>query len=158
MYQYGENDFFFIFQVYFKDYLIIFVRFLLGVDQVVGLGYLLCVRCIVNYFFYFCMFCIFKNENCIESLFLFYCYVLYLQMKIIKEDLWIRIYGRFYQKFCLIICEIFIGIYRIIIQSRSVSVSVESNSYGSIVSCLEQCFLDYSICGKQIVWVFYKFV
>lgn len=157
MYQYRENDFFFIFQAYLKDYLITFVRLLLGVDQAVGSGHLSCVRCIVNHLLYSCMFCIFKNENCTESLFLFHCYVLYLQMKITKEDLWIRTYGRLYQKLCSTTCEIPIGIYRTTIQPRSASASAESNSHGSTVSCLEQCSLYYSTCGKQIAWVSHKF-
>lgn len=155
MYQYGENDFFFIFQAYLKDYLITFVRLLLGVDQAVGSGHLSCVRCIVNHLLYSCMFFIFRNETCTKSF--IHCYVLYLQMKITKEDLWIRTYGRLYQKLCSTTCEIPIGIYRTTIQPRSASASAESNSHGSTVSCLEQCSLDYSTCGKQIAWVSHKF-
>lgn len=34
------------------------------------------------------------------------------QMKITKEDMWIRTYGRLYQKLCSTSCEIPIGIYR----------------------------------------------
>lgn len=37
-----------------------------------------------------------------------------LQMKIGKQDLWIRTYGRLYQKLCSTTCEIPIGIYRTI--------------------------------------------
>lgn len=33
-------------------------------------------------------------------------------MKISKEDMWIRTYGRLYQKLCSTTCEIPIGIYR----------------------------------------------
>ena len=33
-------------------------------------------------------------------------------MKITKDDLWIRTYGRLYQKLCSTTCEIPIGIYR----------------------------------------------
>lgn len=36
----------------------------------------------------------------------------WLQMKITKEDMWIRTYGRLYQKLCSTTCEIPIGIYR----------------------------------------------
>lgn len=36
----------------------------------------------------------------------------YFQMKISKEDMWIRTYGRLYQKLCSTTCEIPIGIYR----------------------------------------------
>lgn len=41
----------------------------------------------------------------------------YFQMKIKKEDLWIRTYGRLYQKFCSTTCEIPIAIYRTQLQS-----------------------------------------
>lgn len=34
------------------------------------------------------------------------------QMRIAKEDMWIRTYGRLYQKLCSTTCEIPIGIYR----------------------------------------------
>lgn len=34
------------------------------------------------------------------------------QMRITKEDMWIRTYGRLYQKLCSTTCEIPIGIYR----------------------------------------------
>jgi potassium channel subfamily T protein 1 len=34
------------------------------------------------------------------------------QMKITKDDMWIRTYGRLYQKLCSTTCEIPIGIYR----------------------------------------------
>ncbi|PVD22217.1 hypothetical protein C0Q70_18023 [Pomacea canaliculata] len=64
-----------LYQVYVKDYLITFVRLLLGIDQAVGSGHL-------------------------ESL------------KITKDDLWIRTYGRLYQKLCSTTCQIPIGIYR----------------------------------------------
>jgi potassium channel subfamily T member 1 len=33
-------------------------------------------------------------------------------MKITKEDMWIRTYGRLYQKLCSTTCEVPIGIYR----------------------------------------------
>jgi hypothetical protein len=33
-------------------------------------------------------------------------------MKIMKDDMWIRTYGRLYQKLCSTTCEIPIGIYR----------------------------------------------
>lgn len=37
---------------------------------------------------------------------------MFLQMKITKEDMWIRTYGRLYQKLCSTTCEVPIGIYR----------------------------------------------
>ncbi|XP_061169679.1 potassium channel subfamily T member 2-like isoform X2 [Saccostrea echinata] len=52
-------------------------------------------------------------------------------MKIKKEDLWIRTYGRLYQKLCSTTCEIPIGIYRTTIQPRSAPVTVESHGPGS---------------------------
>lgn len=36
----------------------------------------------------------------------------FVQMRITKEDMWIRTYGRLYQKLCSTTCEIPIGIYR----------------------------------------------
>ena len=49
------------------------------------------------------------------------CWLIYFQMKITKDDLWIRTYGRLYQKLCSTTCEIPIGIYRT--QSKSCRVS-----------------------------------
>nr|XP_022326611.1 potassium channel subfamily T member 2-like isoform X4 [Crassostrea virginica] len=83
-----------LYQAYLKDYLITFVRLLLGVDQAVGSGHLSC-------------------------------------MTISKEDLWIRTYGRLYQKLCSTTCEIPIGIYRTFTQPRTASANAESNSHGS---------------------------
>ncbi|KAH9496929.1 potassium channel, sub T, member 1 [Bulinus truncatus] len=62
-------------KAFVKDYLITFVRLLLGIDMAVGSGHLSTVR-------------------------------------IGKDDLWIRTYGRLYQKLCSTACEIPIGIYR----------------------------------------------
>ncbi|EEC04551.1 potassium channel, putative, partial [Ixodes scapularis] len=64
-----------LYQAFVKDYVITFVRLLLGVDQAPGSGFL-------------------------------------SSMRITKEDLWIRTYGRLYQKLCSTTCEIPIGIYR----------------------------------------------
>ncbi|KAL5290197.1 KCNT2 family protein [Megaselia abdita] len=64
-----------LYQAFVKDYVITFVRLLLGIDQAPGSGFL-------------------------------------TSMKITKEDLWIRTYGRLYQKLCSTTCEIPIGIYR----------------------------------------------
>ncbi|XP_067662095.1 potassium channel subfamily T member 2-like [Haliotis asinina] len=71
-----------LYQAFVKDYLITFVRLLLGIDQAVGSGHLAC-------------------------------------MKITKDDLWIRTYGRLYQKLCSTTCEIPLGIYRTQIHSGS---------------------------------------
>ncbi|XP_050312472.1 potassium channel subfamily T member 2 isoform X2 [Anthonomus grandis grandis] len=64
-----------LYQAFVKDYVITFVRLLLGVDQAPGSGFL-------------------------------------TSMRIGKEDMWIRTYGRLYQKLCSTTCEIPIGIYR----------------------------------------------
>ncbi|XP_059472651.1 potassium channel subfamily T member 2 isoform X5 [Neocloeon triangulifer] len=64
-----------LYQAFVKDYVITFVRLLLGVDQAPGSGFL-------------------------------------ASMKITKEDMWIRTYGRLYQKLCSTTCEVPIGIYR----------------------------------------------
>ncbi|CAD6240866.1 GSCOCG00008969001-RA-CDS [Cotesia congregata] len=64
-----------LYQAFVKDYVITFVRLLLGVDQAPGSGFL-------------------------------------TSMQITKEDMWIRTYGRLYQKLCSTTYEIPIGIYR----------------------------------------------
>lgn len=46
---------------------------------------------------------------------------LHSQMKITEEDLWIRTYGRLYQKLCSSTGDIPIGIYRTEAQKRPVS-------------------------------------
>ncbi|KAI9580614.1 hypothetical protein GQX74_011284 [Glossina fuscipes] len=62
-------------KAFVKDYVITFVRLLLGIDQAPGSGFL-------------------------------------TSMRITKDDMWIRTYGRLYQKLCSTTCEIPIGIYR----------------------------------------------
>uniref|UniRef100_A0A1I8HUA2 Potassium channel subfamily T member 2 n=1 Tax=Macrostomum lignano TaxID=282301 RepID=A0A1I8HUA2_9PLAT len=64
-----------LYQAFVKDYLIAFVRLLLGIDQARGSGHLTC-------------------------------------MQITGIDMWIRTYGRLYQKLCASTCEIPIGIYK----------------------------------------------
>ena len=64
-----------LYQAFVKDYVITFVRLLLGIDQAPGSGFL-------------------------------------TSMRITKDDVWIRTYGRLYQKLCSTTCEIPIGIYR----------------------------------------------
>ncbi|KAK2174256.1 hypothetical protein NP493_815g00002 [Ridgeia piscesae] len=83
-----------LYQAFVKDYLITFVRLLLGIDQAVGSGHLSC-------------------------------------MKMSKEDLWIRTYGRLNQKLCSTTCEIPIGIYRTQTQHMSnSSSSLSLNMFG----------------------------
>ncbi|EDW89642.2 uncharacterized protein Dyak_GE21644 [Drosophila yakuba] len=64
-----------LYQAFVKDYVITFVRLLLGIDQAPGSGFL-------------------------------------TSMRITKDDMWIRTYGRLYLKLCSTTCEIPIGIYR----------------------------------------------
>ncbi|XP_055687695.1 potassium channel subfamily T member 2 isoform X27 [Lutzomyia longipalpis] len=73
-----------LYQAFVKDYVITFVRLLLGIDQAPGSGFL-------------------------------------TSIKITKEEMWIRTYGRLYQKLCSTTCEIPIGIYRT--QDTSISES-----------------------------------
>ncbi|XP_076263119.1 slowpoke 2 isoform X3 [Rhynchophorus ferrugineus] len=87
-----------LYQAFVKDYVITFVRLLLGIDQAPGSGFL-------------------------------------TSMKIGKDDMWIRTYGRLYQKLCSTTCEIPIGIYRT--QDTSVCesshVSIPSSTWSSCV-------------------------
>ncbi|XP_022242998.1 potassium channel subfamily T member 1-like [Limulus polyphemus] len=64
-----------LYQAFVKDYMITFIRLLLGIDQAPGSGFL-------------------------------------SSMRISEEDLWIRTYGRLYQKLCSTTCEVPIGICR----------------------------------------------
>nr|CAD7438296.1 unnamed protein product [Timema bartmani]CAD7455324.1 unnamed protein product [Timema tahoe] len=81
-----------LYQAFVKDYVITFVRLLLGIDQAPGSGFL-------------------------------------TSMKITKDDMWIRTYGRLYQKLCSTTCEIPIGIYRT--QDTSLSDSSHVSNSGS---------------------------
>ncbi|KAK9736596.1 Calcium-activated BK potassium channel alpha subunit [Popillia japonica] len=78
-----------LYQAFVKDYVITFVRLLLGIDQAPGSGFL-------------------------------------TSIKITKEDMWIRTYGRLYQKLCSTTCEIPIGIY------RTTDTSVSESSHFSL--------------------------
>ena len=69
-----------------------------------------------------------------------------LQMKIGKQDLWIRTYGRLYQKLCSTTCEIPIGIYRTIDTSNM----EPGNNVGNFLLCLHLSILlkcSYHIAG-----------
>ncbi|XP_025993690.1 potassium channel subfamily T member 2 isoform X4 [Solenopsis invicta] len=104
-----------LYQAFVKDYVITFVRLLLGVDQAPGSGFL-------------------------------------TSMRIMKDDMWIRTYGRLYQKLCSTTCEIPIGIYRT--QDTTVSDSSHGDSdaesdtgvgvtykvrHSAAASCLANC-------------------
>ncbi|XP_012538208.1 potassium channel subfamily T member 1 isoform X4 [Monomorium pharaonis] len=104
-----------LYQAFVKDYVITFVRLLLGVDQAPGSGFL-------------------------------------TSMRITKDDMWIRTYGRLYQKLCSTTCEIPIGIYRT--QDTTVSDSSHGDSdaesdtgvgvtykvrHSAAASCLANC-------------------
>ena len=92
-----------LYQAFVKDYVITFVRLLLGIDQAPGSGFLTSVFIsIIHLFHPF-------QLNWIESILKL---TMWFQMKITKDDMWIRTYGRLYQKLCSTTCEIPIGIYR----------------------------------------------
>lgn len=65
---------------------------------------------------------------------------LIFQMKITQEDLWIKTYGRLYQKLCSTTCEIPIGIYRTQHQLRSENSSVSLHAPLHFLSCI--CLRD----------------
>ena len=94
-----------LYQAFVKDYVITFVRLLLGVDQAPGSGFLTSVSkaATVVWPSLTKLFSIFYTNRCRFRTF---------QMKITKDDMWIRTYGRLYQKLCSTTCEIPIGIYR----------------------------------------------
>jgi potassium channel subfamily T protein 1 len=79
-----------LYQAFVKDYLVQFVRLLLGIDQAVGSGYLSSV------------------SPCESFHFISRCF----QFKLSDEDMWIRTYGRLYQKLCSSDADIPIGIFR----------------------------------------------
>ncbi|XP_050517974.1 potassium channel subfamily T member 2 [Diabrotica virgifera virgifera] len=108
-----------LYQAFVKDYVITFVRLLLGVDQAPGSGFL-------------------------------------TSMRISKDDMWIRTYGRLYQKLCSTTCEIPIGIYRTqdtsISDSSHVSMSAASSPWSS---CVRVPSLDEDL-GPDRVGVTYR--
>lgn len=108
-----------LYQAFVKDYVITFVRLLLGIDQAPGSGFLTSVSEIVS-----------DPRPLI-------CCDIFIQMKITKEDMWIRTYGRLYQKLCSTTCEIPIGIYRTqdtsLSDSSHVSMSGRSSAWSSCV-------------------------
>ena len=67
-------------------------------------------------------------------------------MKITKEDMWIRTYGRLYQKLCSTTCEIPIGIYRTQDTSNTETVIFRFKlSYGFIYSTLNRTQVNEDI-------------
>lgn len=93
-----------LYQAFVKDYVITFVRLLLGVDQAPGSGFLTSV--------FYIQYQKFHSINCQSKSLLTLLPFLHFQMQITKEDMWIRTYGRLYQKLCSTTYEIPIGIYR----------------------------------------------
>ncbi|XP_046607486.1 potassium channel subfamily T member 2 isoform X4 [Neodiprion virginianus] len=104
-----------LYQAFVKDYVITFVRLLLGVDQAPGSGFL-------------------------------------TSMRIAKDDMWIRTYGRLYQKLCSTTCEIPIGIYRTQDTTATETSQADSDAesdtgvgvtykarYSAAASCLANC-------------------
>ncbi|XP_055925571.1 potassium channel subfamily T member 2-like, partial [Argiope bruennichi] len=94
-----------LYQAFVKEYMITFVRLLLGIDQAPGSGFL-------------------------------------SSMKITKEDMWIRTYGRLYQKLCSSTCEIPIGIYRTQMagpcEASTVSLELADSERNRITSDIER--------------------
>lgn len=113
-----------LYQAFVKDYVITFVRLLLGIDQAPGSGFLTSVSIFFSKIIY---------EFDLNKFDLYLCYnnvIAYfnVQIKITKEDMWIRTYGRLYQKLCSTTCEIPIGIY------RTTDTSISESSHVSISS------------------------
>ncbi|XP_045465184.1 potassium channel subfamily T member 2 isoform X3 [Harmonia axyridis] len=108
-----------LYQAFVKDYVITFVRLLLGIDQAPGSGFL-------------------------------------TSMKITKDDMWIRTYGRLYQKLCSTTCEIPIGIYRTqdtsLSETSHVSMSNQSSTWSS---CMRVASIEEDI-GSDRVGVTYR--
>jgi len=114
-----------LYQAFVKDYVITFVRLLLGIDQAPGSGFLTSV------------------SNLLRKLMSLTLTTNIQQMKITKEDMWIRTYGRLYQKLCSTTCEIPIGIYRTQ-ETTNLDASHVSNS-----PINEQWFSFGGMFGKQ---------
>ncbi|KAF5272640.1 hypothetical protein FQR65_LT04882 [Abscondita terminalis] len=80
-------------------------------------------------------------------------------MKITKDDMWIRTYGRLYQKLCSTTCEIPIGIYRTqdtsVSESSHVSMSRGSSAWSSCVRVPSVVSLDEDL-GTDRVGVTYR--
>ena len=64
----------------------------------------------------------------------------YAQVKVGKDDLWIRTYGRLYQKLCSTACEIPIGIYR-----TQPHAGIEPVSVSACVLNVLKCFFFFLI-------------
>lgn len=100
-----------LYQAFVKDYVITFVRLLLGVDQAPGSGFLTSVSAII-FLTYLWEQSPVPTPNIWRKAAKYIAMWTTLQMKITKNDMWIRTYGRLYQKLCSTTCEIPIGIYR----------------------------------------------
>lgn len=64
-------------------------------------------------------------------------------MKITKEDMWIRTYGRLYQKLCSTTCEIPLGIYRT--QDLSNIESPPVSLFCSVNTSSRRCFNSFDL-------------
>lgn len=103
-------------QSFVKDYMITITRLLLGLDTTPGSGYLCAVSAGRVYSairhrpgtilgtLWSWLWALPAASQCRTSL--------SLQMKVTEDDLWIRTYGRLFQKLCSSSAEIPIGIYR----------------------------------------------
>jgi hypothetical protein len=77
-----------------------------------------------------------------------YLYVI-IQMKITKDDMWIRTYGRLYQKLCSTTCEIPIGIYRTQDTSLSDSSHVSNCSLNILLNRVYACAIKIKAIRNQ---------
>lgn len=84
--------------------MILIARLLLGLDTTPGSGYL----CVVSLNSYGNVKLSFYQPPALADLTIYFC----KQMKVTEEDLWIRTYGRLFQKLCSSSAEIPIGLYR----------------------------------------------
>ncbi|CAG5925236.1 unnamed protein product [Menidia menidia] len=107
-----------LYQSFVKDYMIAIARLLLGLDTTPGSGYLCVVRSAASIKL--------RSEKATGRAQL--TVPVASQMKITEEDLWIRTYGRLFQKFCSSSAEIPIGIYR----TESHMFSTDNNAQVSI--------------------------
>lgn len=64
-------------------------------------------------------------------------------MRITKDDMWIRTYGRLYQKLCSTTCEIPVGIYR--------TQDTTNTETTHVSNTLEEKWRPFSVFGKNCV-------
>lgn len=81
-----------------------------------------------------------------------------IQMRITKDDMWIRTYGRLYQKLCSTTCEIPIGIYRTQDISALDSPHVRTSQIQVTFSCMfirdNRCIRNVAIATSVVLTLF----